>query len=309
MLKTKEKDPDSPRKSKVKIRDQNAPHRPVNPFMLYLRLNRERSKTENPNTSTLEITKILAKEWVKLTDEEKQPYMKQAEDLKVKYREDLSNYKASDAFKAFEENRVTVKTEDEENVTESPVKKRGRPRKLKPWEIEEQQQQLAKKNKKIGRPPLQTKKDPLPPSQSIPMIGDLKVFTEEFLEENKVRETELRKLRRLTTDFEEQNAILSKHIDHMKSVEVRLAAEMAQMEQRNEVVEQHLLRLKKEFVESFASTPVPGTKEYPTLDNLDDYLDRMQKRLSQCKTGDVDDGLRDRVKSFITKFASIDIDV
>ena len=46
---------------------------------------------------------------------------------------------------------------------------------------------------------------------------DIPIFTEEFLDHNKARETELRQLRKQNTEYEEQNAILSKHIENMKS--------------------------------------------------------------------------------------------
>lgn len=40
---------------------------------------------------------------------------------------------------------------------------------------------------------------------------DIPIFTEEFLDHNKTRDAELRQLRKINTDYEQQNAILSKH--------------------------------------------------------------------------------------------------
>ena len=45
---------------------------------------------------------------------------------------------------------------------------------------------------------------------------DIPIFTEEFLDHNKARELELKQLRKQTGEFEEQNAVLGKHIESMK---------------------------------------------------------------------------------------------
>ena len=59
---------------------------------------------------------------------------------------------------------------------------------------------------------------------------DIPIFTEEFLDHNKARELELKQLRKQTSEFEEQNAVLGKHIESMKSaiskLEVRVASKI-----------------------------------------------------------------------------------
>ena len=54
-------------------------------------------------------------------------------------------------------------------------------------------------------------------NEDIPGTFDIPIFTEEFLDHNKAREAELRQLRKQNTEYEEQNAILSKHIENMKA--------------------------------------------------------------------------------------------
>lgn len=41
------------------------------------------------------------------------------------------------------------------------------------------------------------------------------VFTEEFLEQNKIQDSELRQLRKLNNDFEENNSLLLKHLENL----------------------------------------------------------------------------------------------
>merc|ERR1712133_181897 len=54
---------------------------------------------------------------------------------------------------------------------------------------------------------------------------DIPIFTEEFLDHNKARELELKQLRKQTGEFEEQNAVLGKHIESMKSAITKLEVE------------------------------------------------------------------------------------
>jgi hypothetical protein len=51
---------------------------------------------------------------------------------------------------------------------------------------------------------------------------DIPIFREEFIELNKAREAEMRHLRKQATEFEEQNAVLQKHVDNMRSAVSKL---------------------------------------------------------------------------------------
>ena len=300
----------------LKMKDPNAPHRPVNPFMLYLRKNRARMKQQHPEASVPDITKLLSQEWMKLSEEEKKPYAEEAAALKVKYLQDLSAYMESDAHQSFKRGLLAKQSKKGvENVATSSSsslvvpKKRGRPRKIRPGE---EAPPSPSKTPVKTRIPLQVKKESQV-NQTV-SIGNIKVFTDEFLENNRERESELRKLRKLATDFEEQNAILSKHIDNMKAAESKLALETLQMNERNQSVEEHLLRLKKEFVECFATVAIPGTKEYPSLETVDEYLDKLHRKLTQGRASadsspQDTQSIRDKVVDFVTRFANLDVEV
>jgi hypothetical protein len=322
----KKEENESPvKKKKHTKKDPNAPNRPVNPFMLYLRMSRENKKLEYPDTPVPEITKLCAADWMKLSEEEKKPFVEEAGKLREKYHADIEAYKSSEGFKKYQEGLLsdnkTPKKEIKEKMAAVVVgsqekRKRGRPRKVKSDDEDlTPVKAFGKKDKKkplvkaatavLGRPPTKMKKESA--QNQVPMTtNNIKIFTDEFLQHNKERETELRQLRKLTTEFEEQNAILSKHIDNMKAGEAKLTAEMAQMKERNEKIEGYYLRLRQEFVKCFASTAIPGTKEYPTEETMESFLDKLQLKLSQPKAGspnDVSQGIRDRIQEFLTKFA------
>uniref|UniRef100_A0A4W5Q8W1 High mobility group 20B n=1 Tax=Hucho hucho TaxID=62062 RepID=A0A4W5Q8W1_9TELE len=108
---------------------------------------------------------------------------------------------------------------------------------------------------------------------------DVPIFTEEFLDQNKAREAELRRLRKANVEFEEQNAVLQKHIADMYSAKERLEAELGQDELRTQALHRHLLAIKHTLVSSLSTVALPGTGETPSLGTLDSYLSRLSGTL------------------------------
>ena len=71
------------------------------------------------------------------------------------------------------------------------------------------------------------------------------------------RENELRQLRKSTTDYEEQNAILQKHIDKMKEAIDKLESETVQQRNNNMALQNHLQTLRATLTASFAGCSPP----------------------------------------------------
>lgn len=72
------------------------------------------------------------------------------------------------------------------------------------------------------------------------------------------REAELRRLRKANVEFEEQNAVLQKHISDMYSAKERLEAELGQDELRTQALHRHLLAIKHTLVSSLSTVALPG---------------------------------------------------
>lgn len=72
------------------------------------------------------------------------------------------------------------------------------------------------------------------------------------------REAELRRLRKANIEFEEQNAVLQRHIKDMYNAKERLEAELGQDEKHTQALQQHLLAIKNTLVNSLSSVPLPG---------------------------------------------------
>ena len=74
-----------------------------------------------------------------------------------------------------------------------------------------------------------------------------------------VREAELRQLRKSNTDYEQQNAILQKHIENMKAAVEKLEVETMQQRNNNVALQQHLDHMRATLTASFQNIPLPGT--------------------------------------------------
>lgn len=72
------------------------------------------------------------------------------------------------------------------------------------------------------------------------------------------REAELRRLRKMNTEFEEQNAILQKHTESMNCAKEKLEQELAQEERQTLALQQQLQSVRQALTTSFASLPIPG---------------------------------------------------
>ncbi|PNF22509.1 High mobility group protein 20A [Cryptotermes secundus] len=115
---------------------------------------------------------------------------------------------------------------------------------------------------------------------------DIPIFTEEFLDHNKAREAELRQLRKSNTDYEQQNAILQKHIENMKAAVEKLEVETMQQRNNNLALQQHLDHMRATLTASFQNIPLPGSNEVPTLNTIDNYMTRLHSLLLDSTTRD-----------------------
>ncbi|XP_066430597.1 SWI/SNF-related matrix-associated actin-dependent regulator of chromatin subfamily E member 1-related [Eleutherodactylus coqui] len=224
----------------------NGPKAPVTGYVRFLNERREQIRTQHPDLAFPEITKMLGAEWSTLPTEEKQRYLDDAEREKQQYMKELREYQHSEAYKMCNEKIQERKIKKEENMSSSAI------------------HVLNGHTQKTGD------------SQGdILSAFDVPIFTEEFLDQNKVREAELRRLRKMNMEFEEQNAILQRHTESMGSAKERLEQELAQEERQTMILQQQLQTIRQILLTSFSSLPIPGTGETPTVGNLDVYMAKL----------------------------------
>ncbi|KAE8294312.1 SWI/SNF-related matrix-associated actin-dependent regulator of chromatin subfamily E member 1 [Larimichthys crocea] len=224
----------------------NGPKAPVTGYVRFLNERREHMRARYPDLPFPEITKRLGAEWTRLAQNDKQRYLDEAEREKMQYAQELKEYQQTEAFQI-----TTAKIQDKR------IKKEDTPSVI-----------------------ISTSSEPsLSKASDLSNRFDIPIFTEEFLDQNKAREAELRRLRKANIEFEEQNAVLQRHIKDMYNAKERLEAELGLDEKRTQALHQHLLAIKHTLVNSLSSVPLPGTGETPSLGNLDSYLSRLNGAL------------------------------
>ncbi|KAG9350597.1 hypothetical protein JZ751_024486 [Albula glossodonta] len=190
----------------------NGPKAPVTGYVRFLNERREQIRALHPDLPFPEITKRLGAEWSRLAPHDKQRYLDEAEREKQQYARELREYQQSEAYQI-----TSAKIQD---------------KKVKREELTS----VIINATSIG--PAGYKGSDLSNRFDVP------IFTEEFLDQNKAREAELRRLRKANVEFEEQNAMLQKHIADMYSAKERLEAELGQDERRTQALHRHLQAIK-----------------------------------------------------------------
>uniref|UniRef100_G3TRT1 High mobility group 20B n=1 Tax=Loxodonta africana TaxID=9785 RepID=G3TRT1_LOXAF len=225
----------------------NGPKAPVTGYVRFLNERREQIRTRHPDLPFPEITKMLGAEWSKLQPAEKQRYLDEAEREKQQYMKELRAYQQSEAYKMCTE-----------KIQEKKIKKEDSGSGL--------MNTLLNGHKGGDCDGFST--------------FDVPIFTEEFLDQNKAREAELRRLRKMNVAFEEQNAVLQRHTQSMSSARER-EQELALEERRTLGAAAAAPGRAPGAHASFASLPVPGTGETPTLSTLDFYMARLHDAIER----------------------------
>ncbi|KAK7126864.1 hypothetical protein R3I94_018143 [Phoxinus phoxinus] len=225
----------------------NGPKAPVTGYVRFLNERREHIRALHPDLPFPEITKRLGAEWSRLAPHDKQRYLDEAERDKMQYARELREYQKSEAY------QITCA-----KVQDKRIKR------------EEVASVIINANSS-GSAGFK--------NSDFTTRFDVPIFTEEFLDQNKAREAELRRLRKANVEFEEQNAVLQKHIADMFSAKERLEAELGQDELRTQALQRHLQVIKQTLVSSLATVPLPGTGETPSIGTLDSYLSRLSNTL------------------------------
>ncbi|XP_073830430.1 high mobility group protein 2 [Musca autumnalis] len=107
--------------------------------------------------------------------------------------------------------------------------------------------------------------------------GEIPIFTTEFLEHNKICDMELRSLRKSKTDLEQQNFVLEKHVENMKSGVEKMQTENNELQEKNRLLEIYLDKLKRKLAQALSALPLPSAPNGATVENIDKYMQDLYK--------------------------------
>lgn len=138
-------------------------------------------------------------------------------------------------------------------------------------------------------------------------------------------------MRKATSDYESQNAVLQRHVDSLHAAVNRLESENNQQRTINQALQRHLESLRTQLVGCFATIPLPGKssskvlcviishflsggylsylvqtlftgiQDGATMSNIDNYFEKLESIL----TGNAEQSLRNAVRNAVTRLELI----
>lgn len=241
-------------RKRKKIKDANAPKHPLTGYVRYINEFREERRLKNPNLSSVEITKMLAEEWSHLSDEVKKPFLEAAEADRLRYHREVSEYKKN-------------------NV--APVTSNKKPKSNGDGDSDHKDvvPYLNGKDEKRGGGEIR--------------VGDyeIPIFTDDFLEHNKVIDSELRMLRKSNIDYEQQNSVLEKHVENMDNGIQKLDNETSSLRARNATLQNYLQKLRSVLANALAGLPIGPDHKGATADNIDQYMAELHQMAKSSTHG------------------------
>jgi len=101
-----------------KEKDLNAPKRPKTAYIFYCSDQRAKVKEEDPSLKFGDIAKKLSSQWKEMSEEEKDPYVKMAQQDKERYQKESSSYKKKPAPKKKKASEEEDDDDDEDDDDE-----------------------------------------------------------------------------------------------------------------------------------------------------------------------------------------------
>jgi high mobility group protein 20A len=265
------------KKSKKVARSKDYPKYYQNAYVRYCNETRPKICESRPELDPVSTTKLVASMWYALPPDEKQPYLDSAKIDKERFKKEL---------KEFNKNQVTaVVAENDESAVKSTKKKKGRKSQLKsppaspiPLALVETNfdipPQLPTTSTHKPTVPVAPRKDDDFPRAFINTNCELPIFTDAFLEHNKVIESELKILRKNNIEMELQNSVLMKHIENMENGVRKVDSEVAMTKKRNTHLEVYLTKMKCLLAANFHSLSIPGAGKGggATVENIEKYM-------------------------------------
>ena len=325
----------SSKKRRKLLKDANAPRAPLTGYVRFLNDHRDKVRSEHPDLPFHEITKILGQQWSNLPQEQKQQYLDEAERDKERYMGELEDYQQSERYKDFMERKrkeaaeLNISDNDDElycrpcnqhfnschNKREHLSGRRhlqviseqitGRSVKEEPKGASEQP--VKTQNPAVPLVTSNTNQDPgtkNKPSTTGPKLtvdGNVTfpIFTPEFLAYTRSKESVFRRLRRVNTELEEQNTILNKQVDSLKTASDKLKAEITQQEEESNSLQIFIEKLRSKLIDHFSEFISSNLGQRANTENIDECIFKIADMVI---AGNIDckDDLARKVKEIIT---------
>eukprot|EP00096_Caligus_rogercresseyi_P014835 TRINITY_DN7316_c0_g1_i3.p1 TRINITY_DN7316_c0_g1~~TRINITY_DN7316_c0_g1_i3.p1 ORF type:complete len:283 (-),score=117.83 TRINITY_DN7316_c0_g1_i3:77-925(-) len=255
-----------PKGTKKGAKVPGAPKQPLSGYVHFANETRDKLRKDHPDFSFAEVSKRLALEWSRMSPEEKIPFTEKADKDKERYTAELVVFRKSDAYKKF---------------------------------ISDKQKKESLKAEASLNPPNNSAAEAVSSIAAIPSGGgfDVPIFTQEFLEVNKARESELRALKKSSAEVQERNSVLERHVENLNSGIRRLERETVSLNTENKALEAHFSNLKQVFLSNFQGLALKKHDGVLSEENLDEYI----KELFHVVSSEEDEDLLPKISDVASR--------
>lgn len=157
---------------------------------------------------------------------------------------------------------------------------------LSPTKSAIEQSKFRKNLSKVSRPSVLVTPPPSPPlKENIPRNGEIPIFTEEFLQHNRVIDSELKKMRKINTDYEQQNSVLEKHVENMRNGIAKSKNEIDDLQEENRLLETYLAKLREKLSAAFTGHAIPTELTGATMENVEKYMEDLHEMVKANSHG------------------------
>lgn len=85
-------------------------------------------------------------------------------------------------------------------------------------------------------------------------------------------ESELKKLRKLNTDYEQQNAVLEKHVENVRNGITKTNTEIADNQNEMDKLSKYLDRLRQKLAHQLRNLSIDAHPNGATIENIDKFM-------------------------------------
>lgn len=281
------------KKSKKIKRSNDYPKFYRNAYVRYCDDIRVKVAEENPALDSVEITKLVASKWYSLAIDTKKTYLDQAKIDKERFKQELKEYKKQNPDVMDEKDQPKKKKSRRKTSTDNAIPSTSTTA-TAPVTTTDAASAINNTHSVISTnvPSFQAASTSSSsnnhnnisvvinsnnnlmneiPKAFIASNCEVPIFTEAFLEHNKIIETELKSLRRNNIEIEQQNSVLMKHIENMENGVRKVEGEIAETRKKNSNLEHYLTVLRLKLSANFNSFSQTGWKG-ATVETVDKYF-------------------------------------
>lgn len=98
-------------------------------------------------------------------------------------------------------------------------------------------------------------------------------------------ETELKKIRKLNSDYEQQNAVLEKHVENVRAGIDKTNDDIAAIRNENERLSAYLEALRNKLATQLRNLAIPSEPNGANIDNIDKYMNDLYEMVQDNSHG------------------------